>query len=62
MPTNLRESGLICPHAATAASRTSGTSHLANGTASLCKDPGAACGPRASPPLRSLSESGDELL
>lgn len=57
----LSESGLMFPQAATAASRTSGTSQRASGTASLCSEPGDAWAPRASPPLRSLSESGDEL-
>lgn len=51
----------MCPAAATAASRTSGTSQRARGTASLCNEPGDACKLRASPPLRSLSESGEEL-
>lgn len=49
------------PHAAMAASLTSGTSQRANGTANLCREAGAAAAVRASPLLRSLSESGDEL-
>lgn len=58
---HLSASGLMFPQATMAASRTSGTSQRASGTASLCSEPGTAAAPRASPPLRSLSESGDEL-
>lgn len=61
--TNFSASGLMFPIAEMAASLTSATSHLANGTASLCRELGAAELPRTSPPLLSpLKESGDELM
>lgn len=59
--THFNASGLMFPQATMTASLTSGTSHLASGTASLCSEPADAAGLRVSPLLRSLSESGDEL-